>query len=221
MSTASENPVLNVFRLAPVTITIGLVALVCHAMPVLTPWLQYDRVLIGDGQWWRWLTGHLTHWSANHLAWDLLTFVALGVVCETQSKGRLAVAVGLSAVMISGGLWLWEPGMRLYRGLSGVDCALFTLMAALFWKNSRRSKSHSGALIAGCMILGFLGKTTLEVVTGQTYFVDSQASDFTPLPLTHLLGGAVGLVASWGGWRWGYESEPPQRKMKHQTPNHI
>ena len=62
--------------------------------------LQYDRSALEHGQAWRWVLGHLTHWSADHLFWDLSTFLVLGIACERQSRGRFAATVALSAAAI-------------------------------------------------------------------------------------------------------------------------
>src|SRR5687767_8472068 len=50
-------------------------------------------------QAWRLLTCHWVHWSADHLRWDLLTFLALALACRGQWR-RAVVALAAATVAI-------------------------------------------------------------------------------------------------------------------------
>jgi rhomboid family GlyGly-CTERM serine protease len=157
---------------------------------------EYDRAAIAAGEFWRLATGHVTHWNFEHLAWDVLMFALLGVMIERRSRRDLAAALILSAVSISGVLWLCQEGVGHYRGLSGIDSALFTFLAIDLLRDARRQNQNFLAAAIVAALLGFAGKIGYEMATGATLFVDSPAAGFVPLPLVHVIGGASGLLAA-------------------------
>jgi rhomboid family GlyGly-CTERM serine protease len=165
------------------------------ALPAFLPgaarWLELDRSAVARGEVWRLVTGHWTHWTLDHLLWDVLTFLLLAILCETWiSRRALLATVAGSALLISAGVWVALPGLSCYRGLSGIDSALFVLLAVALLR--RESGARAG--LAGVAVLLFLAKAAWEVSTGSTLFADS--AGFVPVPLAHLLGGAWGLVAA-------------------------
>jgi rhomboid family GlyGly-CTERM serine protease len=154
--------------------------------------LQYERAALLDGALWRLLTQHWTHWSPDHLAWDVAVFAALGAVCELRDRRRFLLGVGLAAPLISLGLLLAAPSLATCRGLSGIDSALFAVVAA-DWAGRG---GHWRALGLLAMVL-FLGKCVVESVTGMTLFVNATAASMVPVPLAHLIGFLCGLLAAW------------------------
>lgn len=91
------------------------------ACQLLQPWLAFERDAIHDGQVWRLLTGHLTHAGWRHLALNLLGAVLLvGLFRHSLSPWRWLVALLLMALATSAGLWLGQPRLQCYVGLSGV-----------------------------------------------------------------------------------------------------
>jgi rhomboid family GlyGly-CTERM serine protease len=158
-------------------------------LPVLVPadWLELDREAVAQGEVWRLVTGHWAHWTPDHLLWDSLAFLVLAVLCETRiSRARLVATVLGSALAVSAAVWLALPEIERYRGLSGVDSALFVLLAA-----SLRSP------LGGLALAAFLGKSAWEVWAGSTLF--TAAGSFVPVPLAHLIGGAFGLIIGIAG----------------------
>lgn len=174
-------------------------AVVAWATPLAGEAWEYDREAILNGEWGRLLTGHLTHWNFDHLFWDAVTFLLLGVACMWRSVGRTVATLLGSAAAISASLLLFQPEMATYRGLSGLDSALFTLLAAMIWRESQRDgrwKLGAVAITAGA---AFLAKAAYESAMGTTLFVDSSAAGFIPLASAHLIGGAVGAIVGLGG----------------------
>jgi rhomboid family GlyGly-CTERM serine protease len=165
-----------------------------HLTPDLTAWATFDRTAIAAGQLWRLITGHWTHWSGEHLGWDLLVFAVGGGALELRGRrGTFLTCTVLSALLISGGVWVLRPEMVEYRGLSGIDCALVTLIAVDLLRQSLRDRRWSLSLALTGLLAGYLGKVIFELVTGQALFVDGQGL-FVPVPLAHVLGGAVGIA---------------------------
>jgi rhomboid family GlyGly-CTERM serine protease len=154
---------------------------------------EFSRGRLAAGQWWRVLTGHLTHWSADHLGWDLMMFVVLGVVLERQSRARFVALLLGSAAAISAAVFWIQPEFELYRGLSGVDSGLFVAVCVGMLAEARRDRERTTAFVAAGLLLAFVAKTVFEYATGTTLFVECAAAGFTPLALSHLAGAMVGL----------------------------
>jgi rhomboid family GlyGly-CTERM serine protease len=177
-----------------VTVSLAVAAVAIQWIPRWADLLQFDRQAILDGQWWRMLTGHLTHWNVDHLFWDLAMFVFLGAMVERQSRLRLVAVCLVSAVSISF-LVLWgQLDLRTYRGLSGLDTALFVYLACDQLAGAWRQRSWGEGLLPAILLAGFGGKLLYEVLTGSTLFVDGQTAGFVVVVMAHAVGAAAGAV---------------------------
>jgi rhomboid family GlyGly-CTERM serine protease len=166
-----------------------------YLTPELTAWATLDRAAVAAGELWRLITGHWTHWSGEHLGWDLLVFAVVGGALEVRGKrNAFLTCTALSLLLISAGVWVLRPELDEYRGLSGIDCALVTLIAVDILRQSLRERRWGLSLALVGLLVGYLGKVTFELATGQTLFVDSGQGLFVPVPLAHVLGGAVGIT---------------------------
>lgn len=182
---------------------------VCLAMlPAASQRLQYDRLAIATGDLWRMFSGHWTHVSGEHLFWDVWMFVMLGMLCEQNSRVRYAVCVVGSALVISLTLWIALPDLAIYRGLSGIDSALFVLLAVMRVKQDLRHRHWGWVTGLAVVCLGFAAKVGYELATGNALFVDSQAAAMVPVPLAHGVGAVVGLAVGL--------VECPGRRGRHQ-----
>lgn len=177
-------------RLPWLTLTVAAAAIAVHLLPCTAGWLQYDRAALGRGELWRLLTAHLVHFDGNHLVWDLSVLLAFGGVCERASRRRCAAALGFAAAAITVTLWLWQPQFELYRGLSGLDCALVGLLAGALLRHSHRIAVTSGVIV----LCAFAAKCAYELTTAQTVFASGDG--YVPVPLAHLIGLATGVVTS-------------------------
>ncbi len=189
-----NSPMRTFCRTCPVTILVSAMALLAWASPAITSWLQLDFMAVTDGQWWRIWTGHLTHYDGNHLFWDLLMFAILGASCERIVGSRFPAMLAIITAGISASIAWWCPEITVYRGLSGIDTALFVWFVA---DQSVRAWNREERIVAALWIApsaGLVGKLLFEASTGNTLFVDS--SSFTPLVQSHLAGAAFGLLAS-------------------------
>ena len=97
------------------------VAVAVFFTPSATGWLAYEKDAVGLGEVWRFATGHLTHWSFEHLFWDVLAFIVPGMIVESRSHMRLIIGILGSAAAISGEVWLIETSLTSYR-----DCPAST-----------------------------------------------------------------------------------------------
>jgi rhomboid family GlyGly-CTERM serine protease len=194
MQPATRIP--NWLDLRGTAITIG-VALAVMAVPLIpggAGWLQFDRLAILDGQWWRLLTGHLTHWNLDHLFWDLLMFVVLGAMVERLSRPRFVLVCLVSAITISLMVLLAQAHLWTYRGLSGIDTALFVYLACDQLTRAWYQRRWGEGLLPASLLAGFGGKLLYELATGSTLFVDSHAAGFVVVVMAHAVGATAGAV---------------------------
>src|SRR5689334_13537921 len=151
--------------------------------------LQYDRQAIADGQLWRIVTGHAVHFGFEHFLWDAAVFVVLAVLCWQLGPRRCLVCLTAATLAIPAALWILQPGLETYRGLSGLDSALYVTGALALgerlWTEGRRSLGM--AAFASVTVLA--AKAAYELATGQTLFVDAARLGFVPVPLAHVTGG--------------------------------
>lgn len=140
-------------------------------------WASYDRTAIESGQAWRLVTAHLVHLGWGHLWPNLLALLLIGGLLEEFLKPvEWLVASVVTAVAISVGLYLLDPGTQWYVGLSGVLHGLVACGAATML--ATRTIGLGAALAVG---LGL--KLAWEQVYG-------------PVPLTAAsVGGAVVVAA--------------------------
>ncbi|MDY0168688.1 MAG: rhombosortase [Thermoguttaceae bacterium] len=179
-----------------------LAAVLIHLSPVAGELLQYERAAIANGQIWRIVTCHLTHWSPDHLFWDVAVFACLAAVCLAESRRATWICLAVSAAAIPAAVWVLMPDMPTYRGLSGLDSALFALLTAMLIRRGAAGGNWRPAAVAGGLAAAFVGKTLFELLTGSTMFVDSGTALMVPVPLAHIIGamvgGAAGMPASPG-----------------------
>lgn len=173
-------------------LVLSALAVALYTSPALTERLAYARGAVAAGEVWRLLTGHFTHWTAEHLLWDLLVFAVLGVLWERTAGPRsLGVLVFGSALLISAAVWTAMPEVVLYRGLSGVDCALVTATAVFLLRGALHRREWGLSVAFAAVLAGYFLKVVYES-SGGTVFVE--AGGFAAVPMAHLVGGAFGAL---------------------------
>jgi rhomboid family GlyGly-CTERM serine protease len=158
-------------------IALTLIALAAALLPGSS--LELQR----GGAAWRVATCHFTHFTYEQLAWDAIVFLILGFACTRRNGGAFQATLLASIVVVPIAVLLFAPNVTTYRGLSGLDSALFAL---LLTTESRRS-----GLVAFCAA-GFAMKLIFEMTTGATVFVSGAA--FAPVPVAHVAGAVIGLA---------------------------
>jgi rhomboid family GlyGly-CTERM serine protease len=181
-------------RRAPyVTLLLTLTALLTHLSYSLRLQLLYDRSALLHHELWRLMTCHWVHLSWDHLLWSAMTFLGLGSICEMMDGKKILVTVGLSALLIPITIWWGMPDLKIYGGLSGLDCALYALLMVLLIKREIRSGNRVWLAFFSLMLAGLIAKIIYETVTGMTIFVSNNHAGMVPVPLAHLVGGIVGI----------------------------
>lgn len=175
---------------APITLLVIIASVLAFVSETLTKVWQLDTFNMSA---WTFFTGHMTHWSFDQLFWDVLAFAVLGYLCEQTGCRRMLAVLLLSSFAVSASVLLVHPDLASYRGLSGVDSALFAYMACFVAETGFRN--HDRAWLAGGVIawLVFVGKVIFELWTGQTLFVEA-AGGFHSLPISHVAGALSGSL---------------------------
>lgn len=151
-------------------------------IPSLQMLAEWHRHLIVSGEWWRIVTGNLTHTNVIHLA---LNLVSLWVICFLfrPQSARLFAIIVLSTIII--GLGLFYSDINIYLGLSGVLHALFAFFAL--------SEALQGRRSSWLLVLGVIGKIVLEQFQGASESTAKLINADVAIE-AHLIGGLTGLV---------------------------
>ncbi len=151
-------------------------------------WLRFDRAAISSGELWRLVTGHFVHLGWSHFALNgaglVLVWYLVGDVFDWIRWFLIGV---FTVITMDIGLWLFDPGLMWYVGLSGL---LHGILAAGLMEKLR--KPDKEALIL--MVL-LLGKLAWEQFSGPLPGSESTAGG-TVVVDSHLFGALGGVVAA-------------------------
>ena len=177
----------------PVTLMICFIALLTFSFPDTASWLDYQTNLNPLEQISQLFGCHLLHWSGEHLFWDLGMFALLGTICERINRRGFLLVLFWSAILIPPIVSMCHPAIETYRGLSGIDTALFGMSAIHFGVEKLRERDKAGLLVYAGLFFAMVVKIAHEFVSGSTVFVES--SQFAPVPIAHVVGAALGTIA--------------------------
>ncbi len=184
--------ILEVRRRLCVSPLLGLLAgALCLSAP-LTAALELDRRAVVAGEWWRVVTCHWTHPGIEALAWDVLVFVFVGTLLERRDRRQFLLVLAGAVLAIPLGLLALAPELGAYRGLSGIDSALFGTLAAGIVVESARAGDRRGLVLGVLALAAFAAKLAWESATGDTLFVRDLGGGFVSEPRAHLIGALAG-----------------------------
>ncbi len=148
--------------------------------------LRYERIPIEQGQWWRVLTGNLVHLGWSHAILNAAGLAMVwGFFGKDYSVGEWALIFLAGALGVSLGLFILNPHVIWYVGLSGLLHGLFIAGAIRVFKNE--------PVFASLMLLAFAGKLVYEQTVGSL----PGTSDMAGGPVlvdAHLYGAISGAV---------------------------
>ncbi|UTF60152.1 rhombosortase [Gilvimarinus sp. DA14] len=98
---------------------------------LLNPLLEYQRAALDDGQLWRLFSAHIVHLNLIHSAMNAaaLLLILFWAGAERQPVS-IAVSALFCALFISVCLYVWQPQVSYYVGLSGVLHGLLVFLLA-------------------------------------------------------------------------------------------
>ncbi len=161
-----------------------------YSAPLLSHWLVYSRTAIGEGEVWRFITGHMVHFSGSHLWFNLLVIGITGAVIEWEGYPYFGILCGVSSVMV--GLWLYFfcPAITEYGGLSAIATASTVYLALMKVKGTIRDY---WPWIAALTLVGI--KIGIEGLRGEAVFASSSDFAFVVVPGAHIIGAVTALLA--------------------------
>ena len=132
---------------------LGALAIVIGLLVVadLAPWqaaLRYERAAVEGGAVWRLVTCHLVHYDARHLALNVAGLALLWLLYAPAARPRAWAVVAVASALGAGlGLFLFEPQVGWYLGLSGVLHGAWAAAPLFLWRRARLEAVASGALL--------------------------------------------------------------------------
>ncbi len=175
------------------TLVVAAAVIIAHVVPALGALWLYRRTDIASGQLWRLWTGHLVHFGWRHLAADLVVFVAAGAWLESFAPRTTRLFLALAPVAISALLYVADPQLSFYGGLSGVAVGLLTLLAFVQLRRDRAAQPWLWPAVLALVAL----KIGYEAVAAAP-LVSDLGPDIKVSTLAHLGGIACALIA----WPW-------------------
>ena len=140
-------------------IALTVISTVLQMIPVAFEWLPYERIAIGEGEWWRLLTGNLIHLGWGHLGLNVAGLLAIGWLFAEdyaiKDWGWILVTGGLATSI---GLYLFNPEIAWCVGLSGVLHGLFAA-GAIAWL-------FDGVIAGAWLLAGAAAKIGYEQLFG-------------------------------------------------------
>ena len=194
-----ENQMYEYLKSIPITISVAGLAILAFCIPDLALLFDYNTTSSIITQPIQLLGCHLLHWSGDHLFWDLGMFTVLGSICERLNRKAFAIVMLASAILIPPTVGLFYPAIETYRGLSGLDTALFGMATLSFIVERLGDRDTTGVAVYTVLLIGMFLKIGHELLHGNTFFVES--NNFQPVPIAHVVGAIVGLAAAgWTTW---------------------
>jgi rhomboid family GlyGly-CTERM serine protease len=151
-------------------------------------WLSFDRSALRAGELWRLFSGHFVHLGPSHLLLNLAGLLLIWYLVGDSYTRRQWLFVAIVVILgVDAGLWVWEPNLTWYVGLSGL---LHGLLAAGVVVQVRSGRPEIWILAAG-----LAAKLVYEQISGP--LPGSEASSGgTVIVAAHVYGACGGVLAA-------------------------
>lgn len=147
--------------------------------------LQYDRLSIINGDYWRVLTCHFSHVSWRHLLLNLIGFVfVFSLFFQRYSPAQWISATVFCSVFIAVGFLIFSPNLAWYMGFSGLIHA-FLVMGLVAEIKEKRKIYYLG-------LAAVFAKVLMEKYVGPSVYM-RDFLDFRVVADAHVFGVLSGL----------------------------
>ena len=136
------------------------------------------------GEYWRFFSAHLTHYSWTHCLSNVIGLLLLiGIFKDTKQSMHWLTAVIISCITISSGLILFSTQLDWYVGFSGVLTSLYAYASIkTFTENTK---------ISTFILIGLIAYVVIQVYGGGELIGSMLISDLKTSSYAH----AYGLIA--------------------------
>lgn len=181
-------------RIPWIFLGLAAVALLVQLNPAWRDVLIYERAALVRGEIWRAWTGHLVHFGWPHFLVDTGLWLILGWMLERRQPRLTLTAVACMPPFISFVLFIFDPEMMRYGGLSAVNLGLLIMLALQGWQRDWRDWFWPAVLVI------YVAEVVFEIMSGGTGGGMIQFDDPSVKVATsaHLASAAYALVA----WVW-------------------
>ena len=156
-------------------------------------WLQYDRIAILDAELWRLVTGHFVHLGTGHYVLNAIAvFLVWVAVGEYLSSPQWLVATAVTIAGVNAGLWLFNPEIVWYVGMSGFLHGLLVAGIVLGFQFLPREALLGGMVVAS--------KIVYEQILGPMPGSEQSAGGNVVVD-AHLYGALAGLAIAAVFWK--------------------
>ena len=174
-----------------VTTMVAGAGLAVALIPGASEALQYDRTAVESGEYWRVLSGQLTHWTARMTVADLLVLLIAGAWLESRSRHVAVWTFVATGVLVGLTVHAWTTSLSTYPGSSGIASGLFVAVAVGLLANPRPRWMRSAALTA---LLLLAVKIAWEMAAGCALAAGELPPGVTVVPAVHLAGSMAGVL---------------------------
>ena len=163
-------------------------AVAVYLIPGASAWLIFDRAAIGDGEWWRVVTGSWVHLSISHLVYDGIAVLIAGWLLERDGAPLWSIVLA-SASTVGLAVLIGLPEIARYGGFSGIAYALVAYLAL-----SGLRERDAWRWLCATTLLILVAKLSYELSTGRFLLVPA-GDEIVAVPLAHAVGVAMACVA--------------------------
>ncbi|MCF7687340.1 MAG: rhombosortase [Cephaloticoccus sp.] len=137
-------------------------ALLFQLNPAWRDRLVFDRSALEHGEFWRVWSGHWVHFGWPHFLADTGLFLILGWVLERRHPRMTLSALLLMPPFIVAAIYLFDPTMHRYAGLSALNLGLLLFLALRGWQRDWRDWFWPAVLVI------YVGEVVFEIMAGGT-----------------------------------------------------
>ncbi|TEW53432.1 rhombosortase [Psychromonas sp. RZ22] len=168
------------------TSLLTLSVLLYFLQPQTNQWLAYYHSGIENGQLWRLITGHICHTNLSHLILNSVgLLVTISLFIDSFKNKSLLMSSLFSSLFISICLFIFNPSIEWYMGLSGILHALFSIGVC-----DELQKNNKWGYILG---IGLLLKLLIEQLIGPMHSTELLILANVSID-AHLYGAIAGII---------------------------
>ena len=173
------------------TICLCSLSVVTFFVGLLSDVFVYDRQGILNGEIWRIATAALVHFSASHMAWNLVALVAVGGAVEMFGFKGLWALFGFTSIATGLFYVTCLPELAHYGGLSG-----FATGTVVFFCLCSLERSKSNGIWYSILMLTLV-KILFEIYSSTAAFMSTPGTTVSILPSAHIFGYLGAVAVYW------------------------